>query len=290
MAKPLEISFRLGRSRGRVDATTNEGVENLVSLIDELVRYKASDIAKRNFDARRLQNDLDQLIKQDLNQAAAFAVSKMIGIVPNQYRDNHVIYFDAAQSGKFNTESNRQHETFKGQIFTHEGYGSGRIQWTQLKANTVDKKYRRTLSHIDAHRFFKDRGTLAQNMVEKLNGIAYRTGTVTLRIRDTSMSAGSRAVRVRGKEAHPLKDITIRILPRLRQSMLQTLQKFWLTSHEERGIQLAQFLGLSEEDAIKLANPRGEHRPLLEPVLSFWIMNRIPFSIRTALNRSIKNV
>lgn len=164
------------------------------------------------------------------------------------------------------------------------------LKWPALSRHTVKKKRSKTTFtddsgtfHVrDPETFYVDLGPLS-DVFQSLSPEIFKTrfGGVDVEV-DEKMAATT--------ERRPVNEvlaaIRIRILPRMHPGMVKGLRTGdWTDASRELRLERALLDSRSVE---KLRGySKRSFRPLMQPVLAFWVLYRIPRTIRGAIARSL---
>ncbi len=178
------------------------------------------------------------------------------------------------------TASSGQYPSVMDNIFTGEMEAS--VRWKNLSNRWIRDKERRT--SLNAERFFVNTGQLGQQL-RKID-IAQRAGGFSI---DSELSKNDRGSVIR-TGVMQLGDLQVTIFPRLNASMLPMLASGRWTDTNNGYFEEQFFPNRMGE---KLSGPQGRqgkiYRPLVLPILQFFLAYRIPRAINRAVTSYSRN-
>lgn len=265
MARPtLEVTFQLGRSVGKYDATKTDGSRQLV---DEIAAAMGGEVAHRvKLRLTQMTKQLYKAVSDELAYAIREAATSMVG---TQSRGG---YMDRERSINVTGIPIRV-------------FGDTVAMWRPLSKRT----------HVEQEkfgnkpaRFFSRTGALRMALLGLARQMVKRTGVVKVDVRD---AAGSfRRIRASDRVI-PVADVRIRLLPNIFPNQLPGLRTGSVADFNPN-LSFEKALGLSDEMIEKLRGPFGGnpmyHRPLLQPIFTYWVLNRIPNRVANIINRNIQ--
>lgn len=160
---------------------------------------------------------------------------------------------------------------------------TGSVNWQELTPRWL--RYKQHHMPINARRFFKFRGRLAGQLHNRGNQTAWvkRFGGVQVR--------GTHAGALKERSLSPvnskwiLGELEVHIFPGISAALLPMLASNRWTADTGGMFEATMFRGDMRD---KLMGPPNSHRPLIQPLVQFWIAFRIPKSIQDAINRTMK--
>jgi hypothetical protein len=154
---------------------------------------------------------------------------------------------------------------------------SGSVSWKPLTDRWMDRK----VAHRDT--FFRNTDRLRSHIERYKGSFVRRMGGVKIVGLQTAARKGSRSLareaQMTGKMA--LAHLEIQIFPNISPMLFGMLASRDWTSGANSNF-TRTVLG-DRQFAQKLDGPPGAHRPLLQPLTQFWILNRMPSVIQRAI-------
>lgn len=293
MAK-LQMMIRVGRSAGRFDAKDSRASQFVADTLAETVVNGTR--ANVRVDFARLQKTLESAVNSELANAVRYASNNLIGLetargvgrdgvppVRNIYIAG-VSQAEAAEGMRPTMGVSRARVFPAGSPFRNSG-SHHVLQWHGLTGRTIRAKTQNKLKH------FLHTGALRQVLRQNARSIAAGTGAVKVEYLAANGKWSARARSLQGKKV-PVGKLRLTFLPRIHRSVLPGLHSGSLTS-VDRSMRFEAMLGLPDDAWEKLRGPKAKsgfqrpewHRPLLQPVFTYWTLFRLPARVEQVLNR-----
>ncbi len=281
MAKnDILITFAIGRNVGKFNATNSDGAKALSKAVANAATALAVQSTK--FQIQQLTARLSQTVETAYTQAVQYAANNMIG---RQSRGipNIPISINFLQVASWKPLSKRQ-------VMKQNGGKPG------------------------VGKFFHDTGALKKTLLTFARKMVRNTGVVKIQIMDadkggwkspskkdsiipiSTLSVDQSLNPVTGKigkgKKIPVSNIKLILLPNAYASQSPGLKSGKMGGFDS-SMKFETMLGLSPEAITKLRGPvipnQGDiyHRPLLQPVFSYWTFYKIPQVIQDALINNI---
>lgn len=152
------------------------------------------------------------------------------------------------------------------------------VAWRDLSPSWVDFKY--GTNRANYNKFFMNTGQLARQLENKRRWAA-KAGTP-----EVKASTPRNLSKVQRRDLRfVLDEIEVKIYPNLRPNLIPMLASQRWTTSNNGDFEKQFFRGKMGE---KLAGPEGFHRPLMLPLIQFWMAYRIPRSIELAVEDWMK--
>lgn len=271
----LRIKIRVGRSAGRFDAADSRASE-----------FFANEVAKEALGATRdsnfvrlksLEGELTKAVNTELANAVRYAADRMIG------QKSHGI-----QPKVFHIEPSEDDVSLTatgiGRHLRIPRFGGvNQVTWHPLSAKT------RQVKEQNKHNFFLHTGTLRRFLKRNAHSIASATGGVKFEmLRDDRYKYITRKT-----DYIRIGTLRMTFLPRVHRGFLPGLHNGNVGSFDPT-MRFEALLRLPMNAWQKLRGPevrgfrRPEwHRPLLQPVFTYWTLFRLPRRVSVVLNRII---
>lgn len=158
------------------------------------------------------------------------------------------------------------------------------VTWPNLARRTLERKRKR--GSVNATKFFVDHRDLLETLAKLPNG-GFKTSVELVRVkRPPTRDIQGRFLAPNSAEADKRKqnyiltldEVRVEILPTMPRSMMSFQGRWDATLGFEKG-----FLELSDGDILKLGNFGSNHRPLLQPIYSFYTQYAAPTAVARAL-------
>lgn len=286
MVGKLLINFRIGKNSGSRDLTsTGAGgalSNNVAQAITDALADEGGRLARERtlLNLKGLNNRLQRVIETEYAQGVQYAADNMMGQISDGARDK---VFGFNNVG-FNTN------VPQGKAFQRNStpFTTGHVTWAPLSRNTVRRKIGDGLSIDRARRYYRNTGALRKELLTQARAMVKRTGVVKI-----TFNTG-RFAPVKSKTAKiPVGQLRITLMPRTPRSALPGLASGNL-GDVNKSMAFERSLGMSEDAITKLTGPMRSkgtfnlaHRPLLQPVFTYWSLFRIPNKIAAALAGAI---
>ena len=280
---PVKIHFKVGNLRNARGLDLEEGLEQFAeSLGTELIDRAAEN---STVDTRILQTMLSQRVTRSIEEAMNFASKTMVGSKSfvggsGDRGPPSKIYFNWDE---------RDLPAINPNAYTREGMGrSGMITWQALHWRTIKRK--RNVGRFgkkstdEARRFFIHTGELKAELLTLAKNITNKTGTVSIQYRKNA----KRFNPYRGQNRRLIVgQLQITFLPGVGVKQLPGVRSGDVSDYDPRML-FERSLRLSSGALAKLAGKSSVHRPMLQPIFTYWMLNRIPRLVAGTIQRSIK--
>lgn len=155
---------------------------------------------------------------------------------------------------------------------TQKSRVTGGVFWPKLSLNTIAQKMDRAGSS-----FFSDKGDLKRFFQSGSLSLISRVGRTRFTILDDANKKVD--LRRKGNKVH-LATLVIHIAPNVTPNLLPSLRTGNIGSVDPN-MGLEKLLGVPQAVLSKLKGPKngtmtGHQRPLMQPVMAYWIRDRIP--------------
>ncbi|MES0134508.1 hypothetical protein NKJ88_06030 [Mesorhizobium sp. M0016] len=278
----ISINFRIGKNSGSRDAS---GTGAAAAITDAVAAATGNFAMERvRVGLKTLNARLQRTIETEYALGVKYAADNLMGQL-SAYGSDHspkVFSFSDAAGAVINTKiANSKRFQMSTQPFAR-----GQISWARLTGNTIRRKVAGGLSVDRARRFYRNTGRLRQELLSQSRQMVKRTGVVRI----TMNSSGRFVTRARGATI-PVGQLRITLMPNVSRSSLPGLISGNL-GDVNQNMSFERSLGMSSDAITKLQGPMAgghnlSHRPLLQPVFTYWSLFKIPQKIAAALNDSI---
>jgi len=296
MARKSSVNISYGGSSKKIDLDQSQRIDR---EINEVLTNKLAGVVQRDFqvDALKLRNQVHRRVSSVYNDAMHYITNQMIGIKSETseggYTGTTPVYIDAQAINPSGLPSIgvpgqrrfNERDFFKG-LPKNPGT-QGYIEWDNLKAGTIRAKMERYgQSRTQAESFFQASGDLKSYLKKHKRRIIKRLGPVKVRlIKQPRDSKGRFAAAFRKGVTMPLADLEVILLPGI-AGTLPGLQSGQVADTDD-GMSFEQSLGLSPSILKKLEGPSASHRPLIQPVMTYYTLFRAPAALSAALERAL---
>lgn len=263
------MKLRFGRLTTTVAMESPDIAKHIASNIREFIVSDASEKAKIN--VGKLARNLDVVVATAYRKAVEFAAYRMIGRPSPKGLDA------------------RQYNGGRARIVGPEGLTIA--NWQVLSARRIKEQNARNGTNHSG-KFLLDSGELQDDVLRiaknyiKSNSVVKVTYAERLRSKGKFVSALSAGEGQLGK-------VTIRLLPGIREALLPGVQS-GSPLNTDPSLGFEQALGFSGEALEKLKGASnggfiipGTQRPLLQPVFTYWTLNKIPQVIARSIKSSM---
>lgn len=284
----VKVTFKVGNRRGVMNLD-EAAQESFVDAMGEEVDRKAGS----NFevDVPRMQRVLNTRIQASLKQAITFAAMNMIGVKSNVNTKGRAAPTDIVfnMGPELGLEGEGSRPLFNPSAALREVFGSDglTLQWQALSRRTIIKKSgsANRQARDQARKFFHHTGTLQREIKDLAANVVNRTGTVKIYYAKNAATK-TPAIMQRQRRVR-VGQLQLRFLPGI---PIRTLKGFLADnpSYTDGTTSFERSLGLSKDTLMKLQGKDGYHRPLLQPVFSYWMLTRIPKLVGAAISNSIR--
>lgn len=270
MAKhPLLMTFALGRNTAKVNAENSYAVDLVANALGEMSVEYARRETKLNLTA--ITKRLKQTVETAYTEAVRYAARNMMG-----------------------RRSPRAWGEDPDPIEIRADIGAGRgtrellAEWRPLSIQQIRKQTGDPTAKYG--KFFIDTGGLKSELLGMARQMVKKTGSIKVQVRDADTGAWRKPLK--STKIIPVADLKLTLLPNVYPSHLPGLRSGQSDDHNNN-MKFERSLGLSEEAITKLRGPmigrdKGlYHRPLLQPVFTYWTLYRIPAIVQEALNRGL---
>ncbi|WP_454287257.1 hypothetical protein [Rhizobium arsenicireducens] len=279
------MTFKVGNHSGVAKGSMEEGAFEFAEALGKDLADRAQE--NTSVDVVALQKRLDSRVSRSINEALNFASKTMVGTKSSQSSGDRgsptQVWFnwDERDLPAVNPNAYRRDEM--------EGR-RGSISWQALHYRTIQKKRyavkplsRR--STAEASRHFIHTGKLKTELVSLASNIVQKTGTVKIGYIKTQ----AKRYNIYRGHASRLKmgKLQLTFLPRMAVRYLPGVKNNDVSDFDPSML-FERSLGISNSSLDKLRGRGETHRPLLQPVFTYWVLNRIPRLVAGTINRTIK--
>lgn len=266
MSNTLKITVNIGGRRITENATTNRAMNAFRNgVMGEIIDRSGREV---NVNVGRFAKTLYKLVEASYANAVAYAAKNMVG--------------KPSPKGLSNRTANG------GMVEVKDPDGDTLAFWKVLSPRTV-KEQNKVSASAGSGRFFRHTGALRLDLLGMARKYVKNTGVVTVTTTGKLRDARGRFTSAANvTNVVPLGDLQIRLMPNIRTGMLPGLLSGQNTDHDPT-LSFEKRLGFSSEALQKLAGSGmpGGHRPLMQPVFTYWTLNRIPKVIAGAIASAI---
>lgn len=268
MVDRVLVTFALGRNTGKFVASESGGSRAFSDALGEMsVEYARKNT---NLDLKMITSRLKQTVETAYTDAVRYAARNMMG---------------RTTTAAYGTDSNPI-QTPRTTILIGGEYAA---EWYPLSGRQI-KKQRGNNPGQKTGKFFIDTGALKTELLSMARAMVKKTGVLKVQIKDHSTEEWRKPLSI--TKIVPVADLKLIMLPNVYPSQLPGIRSGQIDDYNI-GMGFEKSLGLSEEAVRKLRGPvipgQGDlyHRPLLQPVFSYWTLFRIPTVVQEALNRGL---
>lgn len=286
----VKVSFQVGNRSGVARGTGETGLDTFMEGLGEIGAERI--IEATEVDVRALQARLDRSVARSLQRAVTHARMNIVGTVSasgSQVAPTQ-IYFETADT-ESGMEALPKAGAFYGRMAAKRLRGVDKIEWAPLSTRTRLAKMKSGLGRNDALRHYVHTGALRKDLGNLAKNITSTTGTVRV---DYIKNKAKKFSRYKSQQARvQMGQLRLTFLPGVPLNQMPGLRSgdprdFDSTARFEKR------LNISAESKKKLAGWQGGgrtvHRPLLQPILTYWMMNKTPTLVADALARSLKGI
>lgn len=284
---PVQISFKLGHHGGVIKGSAEAGLNMFINGLEDLATDQVVDALA--VDVPAMQARLDRTVSRSMQAAINYARLNIMGtmsasgsqLAPTQ------IYFELT-GGDDGAEPLPRSGASYIKMNQSRLRGADKIEWEPLSTKTRLTKMKSGLSRNDALRHYVHTGALRKELGELAKSITQSTGTVRIGYiknkakRYSLYQARQPVVRAGRLQLTFLPKVPLNHLPGLKSgnpSVFDRLARF------------EKSLPISKESKQKLEGwsqqGRSVHRPLLQPIMTYWLLNKTPSLIEKAIARSL---
>lgn len=286
----VKVSFQVGNRSGVTRGTGETGLDTFMEGLGELGAERI--IEATEVDVRSLQARLDRTVARSLMRAVTHARMNIMGTVSasgSQLAPTQ-IFFETTDT-KDGMEALPKAGAFYAKMAAKRLRGIDRIEWAPLSTRTRLAKMKSGLSRNDALRHYVHTGALRKELGSLAKNITDTTGTVRV---DYIKNKAKKFSKYKAQQARvTMGQLRLTFLPSVPLNQMPGLRSgdprdFDSTARFEKR------LNISAESKKKLAGweggGRNVNRPLLQPILTYWMMNKTPELVADALARSLKGI
>lgn len=289
----VKVSFKVGNHFGVRKGAAEDGVEQFMTAVGDDVAAKAENNIR--VDTKVLTNELSGRVDRSLQAAVNFAAMNMIGVKSNVRADKSgkapPTRFSFDWDEPINPTSANINDAYRKATGTFLG-SQGSITWKALSSGTLRKKagdHRASNAkgrpQEAAREFFKHTGELRKELKALASSISKKTGTVRVGyIKNKAKSFNAYRSRQRFVSVGQLR---ITFVPDLQMRYLRSAQSGNLDDFDPN-VMFERSLGISAESIKKLRGVNYVHRPMLQPIFTYWVLNRMPRLVGGAISRAIR--
>jgi hypothetical protein len=285
---PVKVTFKVG-NRKVSNAEMSEGIDQFIQAVGVKTVDQAATVDRVQVQALRAK--LTGRVERSLEAAVNFAANTMVGTKSNVAMKGRgaetAIHFDWSEPyNPIVNASKAQIESLKtGDV----------IYWEALSLKTIMKKSNTQANGAVAGRgdsprerarqYFVHTGALQAELRQLAKTITTKTGTVTVGY----MKGNAKNFRSSKDLPKRIKvgKIQIAFLPKANLKNLPGAHTAEV-SNWDPNVLFERSLGISKPSLRKLRGVDGHHRPLLQPIFTFWALNRIPRIVATTIQNSLK--
>lgn len=291
----VKVTFQIGGRRGLVRNSDSESQSDFVNALGKEVVKKAAD--NIGVDVRRLENVLQLRVKRSLENAMNVAVNNLMGTksamstrLPNQAKELKARTKAPPTKIFFDLGDNELPSVNPSKKSINEMVNSSYVEWSALSQRTIIKKSeggkagKGTTPREEARRYFIHTGALKKELQGIAKSITTKTGTVKIDYIKEDAKTFS-VYRGRAKKVK-VGRMRIRFLPKLQIKNLGGFLSGDPADDFDPRMLFERSLGISEGSLEKLQGRGLAHRPLLQPIFSFWALNRIPKLVASSIASS----
>jgi hypothetical protein len=284
----VKVSFKVG-NRKVSNAEMSEGIDQFIQAVGVKTVDQAATVDRVQVQALRAK--LSGRVERSLEAAISFAANTMVGTKSNVATKGRgaptTIHFDWSEPYNPIVNANaRQVESLKTPDV---------IYWEALSRKTIMKK-----SNTQAHgavagrgesprdrarQHFIHTGALQAELRQLAKNIVTKTGSVTVGY----MKGNAKNFRSTKDLPKHIKvgKIQLAFLPKANLANLPGAHTAEASVYDPN-VLFERSLGISKPSLRKLRGVEGHHRPLLQPIFTFWALNRIPRIVATTIQNSLK--
>ncbi len=258
----------------------------------------------KTFDAKNIQQlggfFLQSILGEagkDVVNAVQFNLSKLSKSLALNVENSYLSAVQFAANSMINLRSPKGAANRQGMVDVRgprDEDGSDTIaHWKPLAPRTI-REQNSIKQEKSSGRFFSQYGNLRHELLGTAKRIVKSTGVVRVVFNKQS---GRRKIRETDTKVH-IADFKIIVMPNIGRSVLPALGRnvrgFTLDQQYDSSLTFEKKLGISDASIRKLRGAGsgnfvipGTHRPLLQPVFTYWTLNKIPRVIANSLDRAI---
>jgi hypothetical protein len=277
----MDVIFkRVGRGTTRYKADNNAFLKRL----NEDLKEDFSKLAQKYTYAQmlRLRAKVEARANKELNRVIPYATKHLVGLVGPPKSDFNLT------SANMTRQKTDYYQSTKFNYRFRVGEGSGdSVYWRALTQATLRKKKQ------NKGAFFLHRGSLRRFLETNASSLVARTGGIKV---DLQLPANFNKKNVNAK--YTAGSLVVRMVPKVYPGHLKGFTSGnWGTDFDPNMRFEKSILGIGGLNLKKLAGASHfrdkygfafQHRPLLQPLFSYWLLYRIPQSIGAAIVEGIK--
>lgn len=272
----LSLTVRVGKTTKKFDASQQGfGTEFIVSEVLEEIKDSVDAATKVNLN--KLAKNMPKVVENSYVNAVSYAARSMIGTL----------------SPRGATERSQPVEILDPERDLTLTY------WQALAPRTI-REQNQIRNEKGPGRFYMQTGTLKAELLSMARSMVKRTGVVRVSYKGALRDARGRfASLATTKKQVKLGEFVITLMPNINRAAIPGMIS-GRASDTDKDLTFERKLGLSPDAIRKLKGASkgsfvipGTHRPLLQPVFTYWTLNRIPQviarSIQTSIDRRVIN-
>lgn len=240
-----------------------EIMDNLTSRVAENAEVRLGNLAKI----------LPELVEKSYLEAVNFAAKSMIGTTSPRGADNR--------------------SANKGQVTIKAPDGDTITRWQVLAPRTI-REQNAIRGVRDSGKFFSQTGQLKEEVVRVATSYVKSHPMIKVRYNGKLRDTRGRFVSpIASRKRITMGNLTLNLMPGINRNLLGGITAGDLNKGDPN-LGFEQKLGFSPSAIRKLRGAGkgtfvipGTHRPLLQPVFTYWTLNRVPQMIARAINRSV---
>lgn len=287
----VTVTFKLGNRTGMGKAAGQDGLNTFVNGLGDIATDQAIEAA--GVDVPALQARMDRAIARSLQRAVNYARLNILGTMSasGSERSPTQIYFDTIGDADGNEALPRAGRYYWYRPAPHIRK-IPKIEWEPLSTRTRLSKIKSGKSRNDALRHYLNTGALRRDLASMATQITQATGTVKIgyiknKAKRFSPIARQRVVQAGRLQLTFLPNVPLSYLPALKSGDVRAV---------DRQARFEDMLPLDADSKEKLKGwspgeaaptPRQVHRPLLQPIISYWVLNKTPELVSSAISRSL---
>ena len=285
MAKDtVAMTIRVGRSSGWFRAQDSRASEFFADKVAE--EALGSTRADRMVDAHKLQAQITKSVQSELEKAVRFAADKMIG---TRSVLGHTTHFHIGRHVPGGDVGLSRSDFV---IPPREFGQQSPVAWHYITSSTrLRKGSAAKPPNPNAHNFFINTGELRRYLKAHAASIVQGTGVIRFQV----LRDGEYRPLTRKTTMVRLGTLRVTFLPRVYKNFLPGLHTGSLASFDPSARFEAMVID-NQDIYKKLVGPKKNgfqrpewHRPLLQPVFTYWTLFRLPQRVSTVLDRALRN-
>jgi hypothetical protein len=291
----VKVSFKVG-NRKVSNAEMSDGIDQFISATGVETVDQVANVDRVRVE--QLRQKLNYRVARSLEAAVNFAATTMVGTMSKTSATGKAgqtsIHMDWTDNSLPDINAG------KGRIETLQSNGTfDQLYWNALSRKTIMKKsktepdrlgpFKKKISdktpREQARQFYIHTGALQMELRRLAKTITTKTGTVTVGY----MKGNAKTYRSAKNLPAVIKTgkIQLAFLPKANLKNLPGVMTAEASIFDPN-VLFERSLGISRESLKKLRGIDGHHRPLLQPVFTFWALNRIPRIVASTIQNSLK--